>query len=118
MIKDGWYVATNSPPSSDVITFLLKPWGKNYLTVNKSQDNKGAVIYVYGILKPDSGAFFEFEPECNTLGAEALKKKGLVTYKPGQEDACAPESAEALATIVQMILDTHPKPDNKYVVVK
>ena len=117
-LKDGWYVATNKAPKTEVITFMLKQWGKNYLAINKSQDDKGALIYVYGILKPDAGAFFEYGPECNKLGAEALKKKGLVTYKPGQEDACAPVSVEALGTVMQMILDTKAQPDNKYVLVK
>jgi len=116
-LDHGWYVA-KSKDDNDTIRFLLKPWGKNYLAVAQGEDNDKHLTYLYGVMRPEDGAFYEYGPECHDFDPHALQKRGLVTLTPGDDDNCAPVSLNALQTIMQMVLDTHAKPDNKYVIVK
>ena len=118
-MKDGWYDAVNKGEEKDDVSFMLLPWGKNFIAMNRLPNDKGQIVYGYAILQPIPGGYLEYAPDCNNFGGgPGLKKKGLVDYKPGQEDACAPVSIAALQTLMQMVLDSKAKPDNKYVVVK
>jgi hypothetical protein len=118
-IKDGWYDAVNKDAESDDVAFMLKPWGKNYIVVNRVPNGKGQTVYVYGIVQPGEGGFLEYAPDCTALGGgPALKKKGLVDFKPGAEGQCIPASEAALETLMQMYLASHAKPDNKYILAK
>jgi len=116
-LDHGWYVAT-SKNDNDTIKFLLKPWGKNYLAVAQGEDNDKHLTYLYGVMRPGDGAFYEYGPECHDFAPHELQKRGLVTLTPGDDDNCAPVSLDALQTIMQMVLDAHAKPANKYVLVK
>ena len=118
-LQDGWYHTIATSPKPDDVPLMLKAWGKNFIVINRVPNDKGQMVYLYGILQPGQGSYVEYGPDCNNFGGgPALKKKGLVDFKPGQEDACAPTSMAALQTLMQMVLDSKAKPDNKYVVVK
>ena len=117
-LKDGWYIATTTGKDADVMTFMLLPWGKNYIAEIKTQNDKKQTVYMYGALSPGEGGFLEYGVECNKFNPAALQKKGLITYKAGEEDNCHPTSLEALKTLMQMVMASKPKPDNKYVITK
>jgi hypothetical protein len=118
-IKDGWYDAVNKGEEKDDVPFVLAPWGKNFIAMNRLPNDKGQTVYGYAILQPIPGGYLEYAPDCaNFGGGDALKKKKLVNYRLGQDDACAPVSMAALQTLMQMVLDSKAMPDNKYVVVK
>lgn len=121
-INNGWYVATNKGQEKDAVKFLMRPWGKNYLGVATGANAKAGenhlYNYLYGILRPQSGEFLEYGPECRTLGVDALRKKGLVTVSLDHAEDCVPVSLAALGTIMQMVLDSQAKPNAKYVIVQ
>ncbi len=117
-IKNGWYIITSKGKDADVMTFLLLPWGKNYIAEIKTENDKKKVMYMYGVLTPTADGFLEYGAECSKFDPAALQKKGLITYKTGEEDACHPTSLEALKTLMQIVLASNPTADNKYVIVK
>ncbi|HEY5236795.1 MAG TPA: hypothetical protein VIJ62_00320 [Rhizomicrobium sp.] len=116
-LDHGWYVA-RSKDDNDTIRFLLKQWGKNYLAVAQDEDNDKQPTYLYGVMRPANGAFYEYGPQCRDFDPHALQKRGIVTLKPRDEENCAPVSVDALQTIMQMVLDSSAKPDEKYVLLK
>jgi len=118
-LKDGWYVAVNKGQEDDTVTFMLKPWGKNFIVMNRVPNGKGQTVYVYGIVQPGEGGYLEYGADCTAIGGgAALKRKGLVDFKPGAEGQCMPTSEAALETLMQTYLASHAKPDNKYVLAK
>jgi len=116
-LDHGWYVAKNKD-DNDTIRFLLKQSGKDYLAVAQDEDNVKQLTYLYGVMRPEGGAFYEYGPQCRDFDPQALQKRGLVMLKPGDEENCAPVSIEALQTLMQIVLDSGAKPDDKYVLVK
>ncbi|MBI3678492.1 MAG: hypothetical protein HY243_17935 [Proteobacteria bacterium] len=116
-IKDGWYFAVNKGEHADGMYFLLMAWGRNYLAEIKTENDKKQTMYMYGVLSPGGGGFLEYGAECSKFDPASLQKKGLITYKPGEEDNCHPTSLAALKTLMGTVL-AKAKPDNKYVVVK
>jgi hypothetical protein len=118
-IANGWYILkSDDPKEKDTSGFILKQLGNKYIAMFGDTSSDKHSFYTYGLMWREGAALYEYLPACKDYGPQALKKRGLVRITNEASVACEPVNLKALETIMQRVLDTHPKSDSKFVIVK